>query len=80
MELEGTSEDLAGYVKKRFGTSNHEVKRSLQIGKKEKKNWLMKDELGEKLMKVFVAARPKMYSYLTDDGVLIRKQRTKRGA
>ena len=40
----------------------------------------MKDELGEKLMKGFVAARPKMYSYLTDDGVLIRKQRTKRGA
>ena len=27
----------------------------------------MKDELGEKIMTEFVASRPKIYSYLTDD-------------
>ena len=27
----------------------------------------MKDELGEKIMTEFVAFRPKIYSYLTDD-------------
>ena len=29
---------------------------------------LMKDELGEKIMKEFLAIRPKTYSYLADDG------------
>ena len=28
----------------------------------------MKDELGEKIMKEFLAIRPKTYSYLADDG------------
>ena len=28
---------------------------------------LIKDELGERITKEFVALRPKMYSYLTDD-------------
>ena len=57
----------------RLYTCNYEVKRSLTIGNYEEKIELMKDELGGKIMKEFVAQRPKMYSYATDDGSVNKK-------
>ena len=33
----------------------------------------MKDKLGEKIIKEFVALRPKTYSYLTDDDKDVKK-------
>ena len=52
----------------RFDTSNYEVNRSLPTGKNKKVIGLMKDELGGKIITEFVTLRPKMYSFLADDG------------
>ena len=54
-------------LKKRFDTSNYEVDRPLPTGKNKKVIGLMKDELGGKIIREFVALRPKTYSYLTHD-------------
>ena len=59
--------DIADDVDKRFDTSNYEVDRPLPTGKNKKVIGLMKDELGERIIREFVALRPKTYSYLTDD-------------
>ena len=59
--------DIANDFEKRFDTSNYEVDRPLPAGKNKKVIGLMKDELGGKIIKEFVALRPKTYSYLTDD-------------
>ena len=61
-------EDIADDVEKRFDESNYEVNRPLPTGKNKKLIWLMKEELGGKIMAEFVALRPKTYSYLMDDG------------
>ena len=61
-------EDIAGDVENRFDTSNYEVNRPLPTGKNKKIIGLMKDELGGKIITEFVILRPKMYSFLTDDG------------
>ena len=37
-------------------------------GKNRKVIRLVKDELGEKIIKIFFGLRAKMYSYLIDDG------------
>ena len=50
---------------------NHLV--SLPIGKNKKLIRLMKDELRKRIRKEFVALRPKMYSYQTDDGCINKK-------
>ena len=62
-------EDIAGYVKKWFDTSNYDGndKRPLPIGKNKIVYGFFKDELGGKIMKEFVALRAKTYAYLTDD-------------
>ena len=60
--------DIADDVEKRFHTSNYEVDRPLPTGKNKKVMGLMKDELGERIIREFVAITPKTYSYLTDDG------------
>ena len=39
----------------------------MPTGKNKKVICLMKDELGGEIMTVFVALRPKAYSYLVDD-------------
>ena len=64
-----TKEDIASDVGKRFDTSNYEINRPLDPQVKIKKViWLMKDELGGKIMTEFVGLRPKIYPYLIDDG------------
>ena len=59
--------DIADDVEKRFDTSNYEVNRPLPTGKNKKVIALIKDELGGRIIREFVALRPKTYSYLTDD-------------
>ena len=55
--------DIAEDVETRFDTSGYQSNRPLPIGKNKKVIGLMKDELGEKIMKEFISLRPKMYSY-----------------
>ena len=65
--------DIAEDVEKKYDTSNYNVKRPLPMGKNKNKIGLMKDELGGKIMKVFIGLRPKCYLYLTDDGKIDKK-------
>ena len=67
IKTEDFYKDISNDVEKRFDTSNYEVNRPLSIGKNKKVIWLMKDELGGKIITEFVTLRPKTYSYLTDD-------------
>ena len=67
IKTEDFYKDIANDVEKRFDTSNYEVDRPLPTGKNKKVIGLMKDELGGRIIKEFVALRPKTYSYLTDD-------------
>ena len=62
-------EDIAVDVKKWFATSNYHKndKRPLPIGMNKRVYVFFKDELGEKIMKEFVALRGKTYAYWTDD-------------
>ena len=57
--------DIAKDVQSRFNTSCYpnDGLRPLPIGKNKKVIGLMKDELGEEIMKEFISLRPKMYSY-----------------
>lgn len=52
--------DLAEYFQTKFEMSNYKVDRSLPIGKNKKMIGLLDDELGGRIMKAFVALRPKM--------------------
>ena len=61
-------EDIVGNVEKRFDTSNYEIDRPLPIGKNKKVVGKMKDEIGGKIMTEFASLRPRIYSYLMDDG------------
>ena len=67
IKTEDFYKDIANDVEKIFDTSNYEVDRPLPTGKNKKVTGLMKDELGERIIKEFIALRPKTYSYLTDD-------------
>ena len=68
IKSEGVYEDIANEIEKRFETSNYEVNRASPTGKNKEVNELMKDILGGKVITKFLALRPKMYSYLIDDG------------
>ena len=65
VKLEDIYTDLSGDVKKRIHTSTNKVKRPLSIGKNRTKIGLMKDEIGGKIMKEYVAPMPKTGSYFT---------------
>ena len=67
IKVEDFYEDIADDVEKRFDTSNYDVNRPLTTGRNKKVIGLMKDELGGKIMKEFLALRTKTYSYLTED-------------
>ena len=67
IKTEDFYKDIADDVKCKFDTSNYEVYRPLPTGKNKKVIGLMKDKLVGKIIKEFVALRPKTYSYLTDD-------------
>ena len=67
IKTEDFYKDFADDVECKFDTSNYEVDRPLPAGKNKKVIGLMKDELGGKIIKEFVALRPITYSYLTDD-------------
>ena len=58
---EDVYEEFANDIEKRFDISNYEVNRLLPKIKNKKVIGLMKDELGGKIMKKFVALRPKTY-------------------
>ena len=67
IKTEDFYKDIANDVEKRFDTSNYECDRPLPTGKNKKVIGLMKDELGGRIIKEFIALRTKTYSYLTDD-------------
>ena len=67
IKTEDFYKDIADDVKKRFDTSNYEVNRPLPIRKNKKVIGFMNDELGGKILREFVALRPIIYLYLTDD-------------
>ena len=67
IKTEDFYKDITNDVEKRFDTSNYECYSLLLTGKNKKVIGLMKDELGGKIIKEFIALRPKTYSYLTDD-------------
>ena len=70
IKTEDFYEDIANDIEARFDTSGYSKKdfRPLPIGLNKKVIGLMKDELGGKIMKEFVALRPKLYSYKKLDG------------
>ena len=70
MKTEDFYEDITGNVKERFDTSGYskEDARPLPTGLNKKIIWLMKDELGGKIMTEFVALRPTLYAYRKLDG------------
>ena len=63
----------AGDVETRFDTSNYETDIPLLIGKNNNVIGLMKDGLGERVMKEFIALRPKICRYLTYGGSIENK-------
>ena len=69
IETEDFEKDIAGEVERWFDTSNYDEndKRHLPIGKNKKVPGLFKDELGGKIMTLFVGVRAKTYAYLMDD-------------
>ena len=68
VKTEDFYKDIADDVEKRINISNYEVNRPLPTGKNKEVIGLMKDELGGNIMTEFAALRPKIYSYLMDDG------------
>ena len=64
VETEDIYEDIVEEVEKRFDTSSFELHRILPKGKNRKVIGLIKDKLGEQILKEFVGLRAKTYSYL----------------
>ena len=64
IKTEDFYEDIANDILKRSDTSNYKVDRPLPTGKNKKVIGLMKDELGGKIMKEFIALRSRTYAEL----------------
>ena len=64
VETEDIYKDIVEEVEKRFDTSSFELHRILPKGKNRKVIGLIKDKLGEQILKEFVGLRAKTYSYL----------------
>ena len=60
-------------VEARFETFNYEVERQLPVGKNKKVIRLKRVKLHGRIIMKFIALRPEMYSYLTDDGYVDEK-------
>ena len=73
IKAEDFYEDIADDVQKRSDASNYKVDRPLPTGKNKKTIGLMKDELRGKIMKEFIALRPKTYTYQIDDDSEVKK-------
>ena len=67
IKTEDFYKDIAEDVETRFDTNGHEPDRLLPIGKNKKVIGLMKDELGEEIMKEFISLRSKMYCYRVEE-------------
>ena len=70
--------NIANDVTEWFDTSNYDVDRPLPRGMNKKVVGLIKDELGGKIMKEFVAVRAKTYSYLMHDDSEQKKAKRKK--
>ena len=83
IKTEDFYKDIAKDVEKWFDTSNYNEndKRPLSRGMNKKVIDIFTDELERKIMKEFVALRPKTYSYLmNDDSEYEKAKRTKKCA
>ena len=70
VKSEDVYEDLAGDVEIRFDTPNQEVKKPIFIGTNKKVTGSMKDELGGKWTREVIASILKMYTCITDEGLM----------
>ena len=68
IKTEDFYKDIANDVEEKFDLSSYIVDRPLPIGANKKEVGKFKDELNGKIMKEFVALRPKTYLYLNNDG------------
>ena len=65
--------DISQDVNKRFDTSSYTFDRPLPTGINKKVIGLMKDELGGDIIAEFVTSRPKVYSYVTNNFIEMKK-------
>ena len=75
IETKDFYKDIAGDVEIWFDTYNYDEndKIPLPIGKSKRIPGFFKDELGGKIMTLFVGVRPKTYAYLKDDDSKLKK-------
>ena len=67
IKTDDTNNDIAEDVETMFDTSNFELDKALPTGKNKKLIGLMKDELGEQIMKELLGLKAKTCSYLKDN-------------
>ena len=78
IKTDDIDKDIAEDVETRFDTSNYELNRTLPKRKDKKFIGVMKDKLGEKIIKEFVGLRTKTYSYFIHDSSAEKKQKVQK--